>query len=126
MTMQHHKLDSLYIKINYNTHDIFNRENLVSCDLINNHVFEVTFLVCFIRTYMILPFGSVVQGWFEKFLESPLNVSASTTRFPRNDHTSFVSEHVVRQCFCCWTVVVMTLCCCFCVLICENGKKTEF
>ena len=25
----------------------------------------------------------IIEGWFEKFLESPLTVSASTMRFPR-------------------------------------------
>ena len=66
-----------------------------------------------------------ILGWFEKFSESPLDVSASATRFLRNNHASFVSEHVVNQCSCCRTVAVTTLCCCFHVLICENGKNLD-
>ena len=30
----------------------------------------------------------IVQGCFEKFSESPLDVSASAMRFPRNNHAS--------------------------------------
>jgi hypothetical protein len=60
--------------------------------------------------------------WFEKFSESPLNVSASTTRFPRNNHTFFVSEQVLFQCSCCRTVVVTTLR----LLMCDNGNKLRF
>ena len=63
-----------------------------------------------------------IRGWFEKLSESPLDVSARATRFPCNNHASFVSEHVARQCSCCRTVIVMTLCCCFRILISENGK----
>ena len=48
-------------------------------------------------------------GWFEKFLESPPDVSASTTRFLSNNHASFVSEHMARQCSCCRTMVLMSL-----------------
>ena len=64
----------------------------------------------------------VIQEWFEKCSESPLDLSASATRFLHNNHVSFVSEHVVRQCSCCRTVVVTTLYC-FCLLICENEKN---
>ena len=68
-----------------------------------------------------------LSEWFEKFSESPRNVSASATRFPCNNHASFMREHVKHQCYCCSRLVVVMTLSYYCrVLIFENGKKLRF
>ena len=63
-----------------------------------------------------------IRGSFDKFSESPPEVSTSVTSFPRNNDSSFSSKHAARQCSVLRSEVQPLIICCCRVVVCEDGK----